>query len=340
MSEPLAKADPRSEQTIAEIYARGREELSRRGYARVFAPDTATRATLAENRRRLDGIFFRPRFLRSVKAATATTLFGVPLRTPVFCSPMSGFRELSDGALVDIAVGVRNAGSLLMLGIGGSEELQRAIDTGVPVVKIIKPYRRTELLAEKLRDAERRGCVAVGMDIDHFHGVLRDGRVAMTDVFAPQEPDALRRLIASTRLPFVVKGVLSAEDAREAQRLGAAAVIVSSHGVSSLDYAIPPIVALPDVAKAAGDALTVLVDTGFKTGNDVVKALAFGARAVGLAGALILAWGAGGASGVETLLERITAEAGRTMAVVGCARPSAADPSMVVELLSPSAPSS
>ncbi|HEY9594762.1 MAG TPA: alpha-hydroxy-acid oxidizing protein [Spirochaetia bacterium] len=326
----MAENDPIP--TIPQIYARGREELARRGYKRIFAPESATRASIEANRARLDGIFFRTKFLRQVSADTSTTLFGVSLKTPVFCSPMSSFRELSDEALADIARGVKNAGSLLMLGIGGSDELQSAIDTGVPVVKIVKPYRNTELIYEKIREAESRGCVAVGMDVDHFHGVLREGRVTRAEVFAPQSPELLGQLIASTSLPFIVKGVLSVEDAREAEHRGAAAVIVSSHGASSLDYALPSVVALPQIADAVGGSLRVLVDTGFKTGNDVVKALALGAHAVGFAGSILLAWGAGGSVGVENLITQLTAEIRRTLTILGCPSPSEIDRSAIVDV--------
>jgi isopentenyl diphosphate isomerase/L-lactate dehydrogenase-like FMN-dependent dehydrogenase len=318
--------------TISQIYTRGTEGLARMEYKRVFAPDSAVRATVHANRRYLDALFFKPRFLNPVTVDTAVTLFGTTLKTPVFCSPMSSFRQLSAEALVDIANGVKNAGSMLMLGIGGSDELQSAIDTGVPVVKIIKPYQKTDLIYEKLKDAESRGCVAVGMDVDHFYGALRDERAAMTELFGPQSPELLRQIISSTTLPFILKGVLSVEDAREAARVGAAAVMVSSHGSSSVDFALPPIVALPDIAKAVGDKVAVLVDTGFKTGNDVVKALALGARAVGFAGSILLAWGADRSTGVKNLIEQITSEARRTMAVVGCPSPGEIDRSVIVGL--------
>ena len=197
-------------------------------------------------------------------------------------------------------------------------------------MKIVKPYQKTELIYEKLAEAKSRGCVAVGMDIDHFYGTLRNEKVSMTDLFGPQRSEILRQLIASTPLPFVVKGVLSVEDAEEAVGLGASAVIVSSHGSSALDFALPPIMALPEIAKAVGDKVTVLVDSGFKTGNDVVKALALGARAVGFARSLLLAWGAGGSTGVENLIRQITAELRRTLAAVGYADPTQLDRSAIV----------
>ena len=321
--------------TISQMYTKGKERLAAIGYKRVFPPDSSTGASIQGNRRYLDSLFFKTKFFNPVAVDTSLELFGVKLRTPIFCSPMSGFNQLSSTALTDIANGLKSAGSLLMLGIGGSPELQSAIDTGVPVVKIIKPYRRAELIHEKLKDAENRGCVAVGMDIDHFYGALRGDTVAMTDLFAPQNTDTLQQLISATKLPFIIKGVLSVEDAEEAARIGARAIIVSTHGSSSVDFAVPSVIALPDIVKAVGSKVTVLVDTGFKTGNDVLKALALGAKAVGFASSVLLAWGAGESHGVENLINQITAELNRTMAATGCTNLSAVARSIIVGGLSP-----
>jgi 4-hydroxymandelate oxidase len=304
--------------SISQIYAKGEERLAAIGYKRVFPPDSGTGASVQANRKYLDSLFFKTKFFNPVSVDTSLELFGAKLKTPIFCSPLSGFNQLSSTALIDIANGLKNSGSLLMLGIGGTAELQSAIDTGVPVVKIIKPYRNTELIHEKLKDAEKRGCVAVGMDIDHFYGALRGDAVAMTDLFAPQNTDTLQQLISATKLPFIIKGVLSVQDAEEAVRIGASAIVVSSHGSSSVDFAVPSMMALPEIVQAVGNKATVLVDTGFKTGNDVLKALALGAKGVGFASSVLLGWGAGESIGVENLINQITAELSRTMAATGC----------------------
>ena len=305
--------------SISEIYAKGKAKLAEIGYKRIYPPESDTSATLKVNRQYLDSLFFRTKFFNPLQVDASLTLFGKSLRTPVFCSPMSGFNQLSDDALIEIATGLRNSGSFMMLGIGGSKELQNAIDTGVPVVKIIKPYQNTALIFEKLKDAESRGCVAVGMDIDHFYGALRGDKVAMTELFGPQKTETIQQLISSTRLPFIIKGILSVEDAREAVRIGAAAIIVSSHGPNSLDFALPPVIALPEIVEAVGDKVIILIDSGFKTGNDVLKSVALGAKAVGFGLSILLAWGAGGAGGVENFVSQITAELKRTMAATGCA---------------------
>jgi len=305
--------------TLSQLYAKGKEGLQAAGYTRALPPDAALGTPLAVNRAILDSLFFTPRFLSSVAADTSSSILGVPVSVPVFCGPMSGWNQLGEHALEECARGLKAAGALLTLGIGGSDELQKAIDTGVPVAKIVKPYRNTELVFKKIEDAERRGCVAVGMDIDHFHGRLIGDEVGLEDTFGPQSEETMRRAVSSTKLPFIIKGVLGLDDARKSVEFGAKAIIVSNHGRASLDCAMPAVVALPDIVAAVGGQAEVYVDTGFRTGNDIVKALAMGAKAVGFANSVLLAWGAGGEDGVRQLVELLGAEMRRTMSALGCA---------------------
>jgi isopentenyl diphosphate isomerase/L-lactate dehydrogenase-like FMN-dependent dehydrogenase len=305
--------------TLSELYEKGTAGLREAGFARPLPPDAALGTPLTVNREYLDSLFFTPRFLSSVAADPRSSILNVPVSVPVFCGPMAGWKTLGADALVETARGLKAAGALLMLGIGGSDEMQRAIDTGVPVVKIVKPYRNTDLIFQKLEDAEGRGCVGAGMDVDHFHGRLVGDAVDLTDTFGPQSEETLRRAIAHTKLPFVIKGVLGVDDAKKAVDLGARAIVVSNHGRQSLDCAIPSVIALPDIVAAVSDRLEVYVDTGFRTGNDIVKALALGAKAVGFANSVLLAWGAGREDGVRRLVDLLRAEVTRTMSALGCA---------------------
>jgi len=304
--------------TLSQLYLKGREGLTAVGYTRPLPPDAALGAPLTVNRAYLDSLFFAPRFLSSTVADTSSTILGVPVSVPVFCGPMAGWSQLGETALEEAARGLKAAGAVLTLGIGGSDEMQKAIDTGVPVAKIVKPYRNTGLIFKKLEDAERRGCFAVGMDIDHFHGRLVGDAVDLDETFGPQSVETMRAAIAATRLPFIVKGVLSVDDAKQAVELGAKALVVSNHGRAAIDCTLPSVVALPDVVAAVGSCVEVYVDTGFRTGNDIVKALAMGARAVGFANSVLLAWGAGREDGVRRLVELLGAEMRRTMAALGC----------------------
>jgi len=304
--------------SMTELYKRGVEGLDEIGYQRPWPPDAAMGTPLKANRAYLDSLFFTPRFLSAVQSDCSSTILGTPVEVPMFCGPMAGWNQLSDMALVEACRGLKAAGGMMTLGIGGSDDVQKAVDTGVPVAKIVKPYRDTDLIFQKLEDAERRGCVAVGMDIDHCLGRLVGDVVGLTDTFGLQSDETLRQAIAHTKLPFIIKGVLGVDDAHKAVDLGAKAVIVSNHGMASLEAAMPAVAALPDVVGAVGQEVEVYVDTGFKTGNDIVKALAMGARAVGFANSILLAWGAGREDGVRRFVELLGAEMRRTMSALGC----------------------
>ena len=305
--------------SVSEIYAKGKRNLEKRGTNRKFPPDSPTGMSVLANREILNSLFFVPRYFNPPEVGTDTVLFGRKCKTPVFCSPISRTDFMSAGDMAKIAKGLKKAGALMMLGIGSSSELQQVVDTGVPTVKIIKPYRRTEMIYKKIRDAEARGCVAAGMDIDHFYGRLLGDKVDRADLFGPQATNELKSLISQTKLPFIIKGVLSSVDAQIALDLGAAAIIVSNHGTYAIDATIPSLAALPEIRDQVGKKIPVFVDTSFKTGNDVLKGMALGAKAVGLASSVLIAFAADGAKGVEALINQITAEIKRTMAALGCA---------------------
>ena len=301
-----------------EIYQKGIENLKEMNVDWVY-PGGRRGPAVQANRAYLESLFFEPRFFDPVDIGTELELFGTKLRNPVFCSAISRRPHMPETCLAEIAKGVAKAGSFIMLGIGGSEELQSAIDTGAPVVKIVKPYHNTEQIYKKVRDAESRGCVALGMDIDHFYGLLADGKFMRTELFGPQQTDELKRIISESILPFIIKGVLSVYDAEKSLELGAKAIVVSNHGSGSFDYTIPSMHVLPKIVEKVGDKMTILVDTGFENGNDVFKALALGAAAVGFASPMILAYAAEGTEGIELLINQITKELVRNMAASGCA---------------------
>jgi len=127
--------------------------------------------------------------------------------------------------------------------------------------------------------------------------------------------------LAESGLPVVVKGVLTAEDARLACEHGAAAIVVSNHGGRQLDGVAATIDALPEVAEAVDGRIEVLIDGGIRRGTDVVKALALGARAV-LAGRAPL-WGlvCGGEQGATHVLELLRAEILSALQLIGCVSP-------------------
>ena len=127
--------------------------------------------------------------------------------------------------------------------------------------------------------------------------------------------------------PLVVKGVLSADDARRSVDAGADAVVVSNHGGRQLDGAPATVRVLPEIVDAVGTSAEVLFDGGVRRGGDVVKALALGARAVLVGRAYLYALAASGQKGVEQILDALRAEMTRDLRLLGCPSVHDLDPS-------------
>jgi L-lactate dehydrogenase (cytochrome) len=121
------------------------------------------------------------------------------------------------------------------------------------------------------------------------------------------------------RGPIIVKGVLTADDARRAVDEGAAAISVSNHGGRQLDCVPASLRALPEVVKAVGGQTEVLMDGGIRRGTDIIKALCLGARAVLCGRAYAYGLAAAGEAGVNRAIEILRADLDRSLRLVGCA---------------------
>ena len=154
--------------------------------------------------------------------------------------------------------------------------------------------------------------------------VLPDGKpMPLIDVGAALAAAAvtwedLRWLRQAWPGPIVVKGVLTADDARRAVDEGAAAVVVSNHGGRQLDCVSPTLRALPEVVAAVSDKTEVLMDGGIRRGGDIVKAICLGARAVLIGRAYAYGLAAAGEAGVTRAIQILTADLERTLRLLGC----------------------
>ncbi len=117
--------------------------------------------------------------------------------------------------------------------------------------------------------------------------------------------------------PFVIKGITSVEDAKRAAQIGATGIVVSNHGGRQLDHAPTPLEVLPEIVEAVGDAVEVLVDSGFRRGTDIIKALALGAKGVLIGKAYLYGLGAGGEAGVSRVIDILQGELQRNMTLMG-----------------------
>jgi L-lactate dehydrogenase (cytochrome) len=160
----------------------------------------------------------------------------------------------------------------------------------------------------------------VGAATGHFLGIQANPSLSWDD---------LSQLREMTSLPIVIKGIQHPDDAREAARRGIDGIVVSNHGGRQVDGAIASLDALPAIAAAAGDDLTILFDSGVRGGADVLKALALGADAVCLGRPYIWGLALDGQAGVEAVLKMVLAELDLTMALCGLTRPEEIGPDLL-----------
>jgi isopentenyl diphosphate isomerase/L-lactate dehydrogenase-like FMN-dependent dehydrogenase len=318
----------------AELWNAGLERIRAIGMEPYLDLGAETHSQNRLNRRNLDSFSFEMRFLDSVAADTSTSLFGIPLRAPIVGAAICESRILKRLGpwdvpyLEQIAAGLAEAGSMMSTGMITFDELGRIVEQGAPVMHIVKPFKDDDRVLKNLDRAAELGCVAVGMDIDVFFLEKAWDEVPGPDVLGHKTLDDMRQYRAATNLPFVVKGVLSAHDARLAREIGADALIVSFHGGEAIDYAMPVLEALPIVRREC-PGLPILVDSGFRRGADVLKALALGADGVGMATLLLVACAGGGKAGVAAMMREVQAELQRTMSITGCASVDRIDPTIV-----------
>lgn len=283
---------------------------------------TGTGASFRSNVEALAEFRLNMRTLHGVKDSdTRYKLFGQELLTPILGAPITGNNFNMGGALNEeewaksMIQGCLASGSLGCTGgapdpqmyLTGVEAIAEADGRGIP---FIKPRELAEVL-ECLRSAEKSGVLAVGMDID--------AAGLPTKAFGPKTKEEMKAIISNTSLPFIMKGIMTVDEAVIALEVGAAALVVSNHGGRVLDHTPGTAEVLSEIAAAVGGRIPVIVDGGVRTGVDVLKMLALGADAVLIGRPLITAAYGGGAEGVALAITKMTNELKQAMTLTGCA---------------------
>jgi isopentenyl diphosphate isomerase/L-lactate dehydrogenase-like FMN-dependent dehydrogenase len=274
---------------------------------------------------------FKFRMIDSHEASTEATLFNRKFETPILSAALSGLIDITEKSLREIALGVGNSGSMMWVGIASAEQVKDVLKTEVPTVRIVKPFQDVEMMIKELKEAEAGGAIAVGTDIDFFYGGKRGDRTFAPKAMAPKSLTALKELAGVTSLPFILKGVLSTQDAEKALEIGAGGIVVSNHGGAIIDYAAHPLEVLPEIKEVIGNQMPIFADSGFRRGSDVMKALALGADAVLIGWPLVMGLAANGSQGVAEMITILTAELRRIMSVTGCKNLSEIDDKILVK---------
>jgi len=276
-----------------------------------------TGAVVRMTRDYFDSIAIETRVLDAVPASTDIVLFGREFKTPVMPAALSGLDGICENGMAEVAKGTFEAGAAMWAGIGDEDEFASITATGAGTIKIIKPYKDPDDVFKTIEYAEKLGAIAVGMDVNFgLGGKLKDSLIR-TEWFAPVTKSDLRRYIEATKLPFVVKGVLSLKDAEKSLECGAAAIDVTNHGGSIIDYAVPALKVLPDIVKFVDGRVPVFLDGGILRGSDIFKSLALGATGVLVGRTVMAGLAAGGSQGVCDMISGLTEELRRIMSLTG-----------------------
>ncbi|MBW7571876.1 alpha-hydroxy acid oxidase [Caproiciproducens faecalis] len=312
---------------IGKLLEDGNKKLAEKGIGGKNGAETANGLRL--NREYIDSLAIETRLIDAVEAATEMKLFGGTFSTPVMVAALGGLNGVYPNSMVEIAKGAAAANTVMWVGTGDEAELKAIIGTGAKTIKVVQPYKDTDLIYEKIHQAEKNGAFAVGMDIDYFFGgEIGDSRV-MSNILGPRTLNEIKKFVQATKLPFILKGVLSVQDAQKALDIGAGAIVVSNHGGSVLDYAVPPLKALPKIAKIIDKKIPIIVDSGITRGTDVFKALALGATGVLVGRTVVAGLACEGMEGVRKILEGTNEELRRTLSLTGCQNINDIEPSLI-----------
>jgi 4-hydroxymandelate oxidase len=330
-----------------------------------YAGAAGDERTLAANRAAFDQITLRPRVLVDVSSIDLrTSVLGQSISFPVLLAPtafnclacpegeMAAARAagasgtlmvsstLSTCALEDVA-GAASGPMWFQLYVYKDRGLTRELVSRAEAAgyRALVLTVDTPLLGRRERDVRNRFVLPEGLSLKNFEAAMSDAKrwgvhssfaAYVHDLFdASLTWDAVEWLRAQTKLPLLLKGILTAEDAQLAVDAGVDGVVVSNHGGRQLDGVAPSVVALPEVVDAVAGRAEVLMDGGVRRGTDVLKALALGARAVLVGRAYLWGLAAAGEEGVRDVLRLLQDELRLAMALAGRTSIASIDRSLV-----------
>jgi 4-hydroxymandelate oxidase len=322
-----------------------------------FAGGAGDESTVAANRAAWQAMRVRPRVLRGgLLPETSVSVLGGRLAVPLAVAPM-GYQRLADPeGEVATARAAARTGVAMTLSTYATSSLEEVAAAAPDAVRWFQAYVLTDrdATAELLHRAATSGYGGIVLTVDatapgdrrrdRRHGFVlpHEGPLELPHLGAGDldaaystrleqhlTPDVVGWVREAGGLPIAVKGVLHPDDARAAVDAGASAVVVSNHGGRQSDAALASADALPAVVAAVGDRAEVLVDGGVRSGSDVVRALALGARAVLVGRPVLWALALGGEQGVAALLAGLTEGTLRCLQACGATSVDDLDPGVL-----------
>jgi 4-hydroxymandelate oxidase len=323
--------------------------------------------TLRANREGFLKFQLRPRRLVDVsKVDMSTDILGVRYASPIMIAPTGGHKAYHLDGEEGVAKAAKAGNHLMILSTQTSTGVEDVIKArGGPIWMQLYATNKFEVAAHHVKRAENAGCTGLAVTVDRSGGRNQETlfRLTRTDTreckachdrtsiatdqgvkpmyegvdlsglrniqSSTMNWDYLKRLRDMTKMKVVIKGLLAWEDAKLAADAGYDAIIVSNHGARSEDSGRSTIDALPEIVEAVNGRMPILIDSGFRRGTDICKALCMGATGVAVGRPYLWALGAFGEPGVERMLELLRLELLGIMQQVGAPSIKELTPAMV-----------
>jgi 4-hydroxymandelate oxidase len=324
------------------------------GHFGYMASGIDDEVTLRANREGFLKFQLRPRRLVDVsKVDMSTEILGVKYPSPIIIAPTGGHKAYNADGEEGVAKAAKAGGHLMILSTQASTSIEDVTAArGAPLWYQLYASNSFEVAKHHVQRAEKAGALAVAVTVDrnggrnqetlfrlqrtdprHCSDCHDNSTLASAQISKPMYDgvdlsglrniqssamtwDTIKRLRDVTRMKMVLKGILAFEDAKIAADSGIDAIIVSNHGGRADEAGRSTIDSLPEIIEASGN-MPVLIDSGFRRGTDIVKALCMGAKGVAIGRPYLWGLGAFGEPGVERVLELMRAELLAAMQQVG-----------------------
>ncbi|CAN8270167.1 unnamed protein product [Cochlearia groenlandica] len=307
--------------------------------------------TLKENVEAFTRIMFRPRVLVDVsKIDMSTTILGYPISAPIMIAPTANHKLAHQDGETATAKAAAACNTIMIVSYMASSTIEE-VASSCNAVRFLQiyVYKRRDVTAQMVKRAEKAGFKAIVLTVDvprlgrreddiknkmispqlkNFEGVFSTevlpSEGSGVEAFASRALDAslnwkdIEWLRSITKLPILIKGILTREDALKAVEAGVEGIVVSNHGARQLDYSPATITVLEEIVQVVKGRIPVLLDGGVRRGTDVFKAIALGAQAVLIGRPIVYGLAAKGEEGVKKVIEMLKNEFEITMALSGC----------------------
>jgi isopentenyl diphosphate isomerase/L-lactate dehydrogenase-like FMN-dependent dehydrogenase len=285
-----------------------------------------TGKTFLDNYNKLQDIKFEQKIIHSNTEININIKFlEYNLKTPVFIAPVTGMKTNLNNAMSEldyaktVISGACKSGSIAFVGDGASTDKYKTILQAISqfdgwAIPIFKPRYDDEELFKRIYAAKKTGVRTVGIDIDALRLTTMENKGKKTRARDFKE---LAYIIKKSKINFILKGIMSEQDAEFAVKSGTSAIIVSNHGGRTIDCLPSTIEALPKIVKVINKKIPVLVDGGFRTGEDVLKGLALGASGVLIGRPFIIYAVGGGQTGITKYYTKLNEGLKKSMLFTG-----------------------